>query len=56
MMGGVTHSLGEYLFVGPCSSPVSSKLLETFVSVCSEFGVPLASKKKLFFKLVTLST
>lgn len=43
MRGGLIHYLDDFfLFIGPSDSDVCSSLLNTFIAVCSDFGVPLA--------------
>lgn len=45
--GGVVHYLDDFLFVGPSLSPVCEWLLRCFISICSDFGVPLAQEKNV---------
>jgi len=41
----ILHYLDDFLLVGPPQSPVCQQNLETFIHLCSDLGIPLASEK-----------
>ncbi|CAJ0934108.1 unnamed protein product, partial [Ranitomeya imitator] len=48
MKGGIVHYFYDILFVVPKGSGVCNELLNTFMLVCNDFGIPLASGKTVF--------
>ena len=42
---GISHYLDDFLLIGPPSSPECQQNLNTFMQICSNLGVPLASEK-----------
>ena len=41
----IIHYLDDFLAMGPPSSPICQQNLNTFIGLCSELGVPLATNK-----------
>lgn len=42
---GIIHYLDDFLFIGPPDSPICARLLQLFLAISNNFGIPIADEK-----------